>query len=72
MTDNDIIKVLECCLDGYCTECPLQFKPYECGNFNAQEEALDLIKRKNAEIETLKANLEWCRGTGIKPMQGEV
>lgn len=51
MTDNEIIKALECCFsDGDCTGCPFQFNTYECGNFNAQEEALNLINRQKAEI----------------------
>ncbi len=55
MTDNEIIKALECCKDeGVCTGCPLfEQKTAKCItrlNFYA----LDLINRQKAEIERLK------------------
>lgn len=55
MTDNEIIKALECCkVGGVCTTCPL----FECksGNCIAQLNvaALDLIKRQQAEVERYK------------------
>lgn len=59
MTDNEIIKALECCLHydtGGCKNCPL-----DCGSamciVNLMRGALDLIKRQQAEIEELKNRL---------------
>lgn len=58
MTDNEIIKALECCKpkqNRNCGDCPA----YDLGNFCAaelRENALDLINRqKKAEIEKLKS-----------------
>ena len=57
MTDNEIIKALECCGFEYgnlCSVCP----KYEKDNDFCQEElhnyAIDLINRQKAEIERLK------------------
>lgn len=57
MTDNEIIKALECCGFEYgnlCSVCP----KYEKDNDFCQEElhnyAIDLINRQQAEIERLK------------------
>lgn len=63
-TDKDIIQSLETLLNvlkstGY------QRIDITIGDL---EDILDLINRQNTEITTLKANLEWCRGTGIRPM----
>lgn len=52
MTDNEIIKALECCANGKCGECPL-FKE-DCGDDIICKIALDLINRQNAEIERLR------------------
>ena len=57
MTDNDIIKALECCAncescDYETTDCPLG-KEMECRSLLA-EFALVLINRQKAEIERLK------------------
>ena len=54
MTDNEIIKALECCTKGEdCTHCPLiEELPY-CGD-DIMVDALNLIKRQQAEIEQLK------------------
>lgn len=54
MTDNEIIKALECCSTSYdCEDCP-----YYCGDKDCPEsvikDALDLINRKNVEIEKCK------------------
>ena len=54
MTDNEIIKALECCGEGgVCTNCPL----FECKSGKCISElnikALDLVKRQQAEIERL-------------------
>ena len=51
MTDNEIIKALECCINDDCDNCPDTFGNCE---HNAMRNAFDLIKRKDAEIERLK------------------
>lgn len=52
MTDNEIIKALECCKKDDCDNCPNDF-----GNCyaNLSGYALDLINRQKAEIERLTA-----------------
>ena len=55
MTDNEIIKALECCKTGDdCKGCPYYANGrYTCGeHFN--EDVLDLINRQKAEIERLQ------------------
>lgn len=54
MTDNGIVKALECC-NGYscCEECPFCNKIGVCG-VNLYELALDLINRQKAKIEKLE------------------
>jgi hypothetical protein len=60
MTDNEIIKALECCVNnGDCRECALNPKK---GNYGyctglAIKSALDLITRQKAEIERLHSIL---------------
>lgn len=51
MTDKEIIKALECCKKDDCDNCPNDF-----GNCyaNLSGYSLDLIKRKQAEIERLR------------------
>ena len=62
MTDNEIIKALECCLDTSpltCKNCPLfnvKNSTMVCSK-SATKFAIDLIKRQNAEIERLNNNL---------------
>ena len=60
MTDNDIIKALECCSvhPMKCKKCP--YKGNECCTNAHRKDALDLINRQNAEIERLK-NTPFCR-----------
>ncbi len=55
MTDNEIIKALECCKRDDCDNCPNDF-----GNCyaNLAGFALDLINRKKAEIERLESALD--------------
>jgi hypothetical protein len=65
MTDNEIIKALECCLEfykkqdsfHYCDECPLGVEEYDCGYCKEimLQETLDLINRQKAENEKLKS-----------------
>lgn len=58
MTDNEIIKAVECCLAKEncevisCEKCPLE-KQYECMDIMFHQ-TLDLINRQKAEIESLK------------------
>ena len=57
MTDNEIIKALKCCrLNTFekCRECPAG-KTYEFCSLEILGDALVLIKRQQAEIETIKA-----------------
>ena len=49
MTDKEIIKALECCVNGEdCPNCPLQEQFADCKPMTG---ALDLINRQKAEIE---------------------
>ena len=61
MTDNEVIKALECCGFEYGNRCSICPK-YDGGNDFCQEElhryALDLINRQKAEIERLEKALE--------------
>ena len=63
MTDEAIIKALECCNDedvGCCSECPLVYcnDDLEKCEKRIQQLAIDLINRQKAEIERLKAEIE--------------
>ena len=51
MTDNEIIKALECCINDDCDNCPDTFGNCE---HNAMRNALDLINRQQADIERLQ------------------
>ena len=54
MTDEEIIKILECCADSenyQCNKCPLYA---DCEKASIAENTLDLINRQKAEIERLK------------------
>lgn len=58
MTDNEIIKALECCINnnGICEDCHLLNKrnsSIECTN-ELMRDALDLINRQKVEIEKMK------------------
>lgn len=59
MTDNEIIKALECCKNGLCANCPRLNTPEHILHCKEQLmcEALDLINRQKAEIERLNGNL---------------
>lgn len=55
MTDNEIMKALECCgelIRNPCSQCPY-FHEKPC--LQLKRDALDLIKRQQAEIERLTA-----------------
>lgn len=65
MTDNEIIKALECCgseKGNLCTQCP-KFKKlgYDCNENDFFNDALDLINRQKAEIERLEKDLIKCK-----------
>ena len=59
MTDNEIIKALECCSRGsgdrqdWCTDCSARGRLEDCET-ELPEKALDLINRQKAEIERLR------------------
>ena len=62
MTDNEIIKALKCCENDDCTNCPCYVGGFlQCTGI-PYSELLDIIKRKNAEIERLKYLLEYEEG----------
>lgn len=64
MTDNEIIKALDCCSYGSefkCQECPANDCSLSCDSKLAKK-ALDLINRQNAEIEKLNVELVGMRG----------
>ena len=56
MTDNEIIKALECCIKGSCDECPAY--AMNCGAKVPMAFALALINRQWAEIERLEEDNE--------------
>jgi hypothetical protein len=62
MTDNDIIKALECCRDfGDCSLCPYEKATFENEADCAQRmhtDALDLINRQKAEIDRLEKQIK--------------
>ena len=58
MTDNEIIKALECCAsvdDGCLTDCPLYDGDDSCFS-TLLKPILDLINRQQAEIERLQTS----------------
>lgn len=56
MTDEKLMKVLECCANDDCSNCPTQVK--QCRQ-HAMLNALDLINRQKAEIERYKENMPY-------------
>lgn len=56
MTDNEIIKALECCHYTDCSDCPIRGEG-ACVD-NLPQYALDLINRQKAEIERLRDTIE--------------
>lgn len=65
MTDNDIVKALECCTNEpmlNCRNCPYE-DSCNMGRSDMQKDALDLINRQKAEILELQGNLKFVRGT---------
>lgn len=65
MNENEIIKALECCISEEvqgCKDCPLLEFSRDCDECRTElmKQALDIIKRKNAENEGLK-----CRNQNL-------
>ena len=62
MTDEQIIKALECCSkypeELSCSECPLNSRGADCLDFELGKFVLDLINRQKAEIERLHSVIE--------------
>ena len=57
MTDNEIIKALECCSEHVrnCAECPLNVTSLDHCSTRLAQNVLNLINRQNAEIDGLKS-----------------
>ncbi|MBR6523469.1 MAG: hypothetical protein IKT39_02520 [Clostridia bacterium] len=58
LTDEQIIKALECCNEtkaSECSECPLL--NVKCSKYDLYKLALDLINRQKAEIERLQTQM---------------
>jgi hypothetical protein len=71
LTDNEIIKALECCNEmkaSECSECPLL--TVDCSEYDLYKLALDLINRQKAEIERLQAMVEREREKYERTMTG--
>ena len=65
MTDEQIIKALEYCFtrgfdESTCYECPFYTATAKCTE-DLRENALDLIKRQKAKIESLEKELMKCK-----------
>ena len=60
MTDNEIIKALECCIyhHGKCTSCPLYAEVTTVCKEKKDNYVLDLINRQKAKIERLQKNID--------------
>ena len=56
LTDAEVVEALECCIGDGCSDCPYT---HVYGNCKAKRnnDCIDLIKRKDAEIEKLKTEL---------------
>lgn len=68
MTDDEIIKALDCCNNGNCDEdCPFFFDRGNC--YNLDDYVIDLINRQKAEIETNSAELKQYSHNQKKLMQ---
>lgn len=68
MTDNEIIKALECCTDeSYenCNECPYSTDTLSCERLKLLKDSLDLINTLKAEIERLKKEVSVARDAYI-------
>lgn len=73
MTDNEIIKALECCIDCNCKACPccrIIDGGTHCTEID-EEQILALINRQKAEIEELQHKIVSCNSE-IERLQGRV
>ena len=62
LTDEEVVKALECCKDCCCKQCDEEL------NF---QEAIDLINRQKEEIDSAKAEIEICAEV-IKRQDAEI
>ena len=63
LTDNEIVKALECCINGHCDDgCPFRETREHCHNLDSL--ILDLINRQKAENERLKKENHWFADIG--------
>jgi hypothetical protein len=61
MTDEQIIKALECCIYMECSKCPLNYDDCEERDFESLvKRAIPIFKRQKAEIERLREELASC------------
>lgn len=66
MTDNEIIKALECCRDDTCVSCPICTEGLCNGGLH--KNTLDLINRQKAEIlELQKRIINWRADMDYRP-----
>ncbi len=77
MTDNEIIKALECCKRLICKDCPIfpNSTPVLLCKASLEIEALDLIKRQQAEIERLtgyNSNLVFANQDILHTLETEI
>lgn len=71
-TDDEIVKAMWCCINDKCIECPLSNQPKVHGCMKLTQNALDLIIRQKAEIESLKeAYAIYEETTGLKLARAE-
>ena len=64
MTDNEIIKFMQCVIgnDANCSECAYQkILPFPSCRRTCAKDALDLINRQKAEIERLEKDFMKCK-----------
>ena len=58
MTDKEIIKALECCINVDCLNCPRWTEEWASGTCGALwHDTIDLINRQKAEIDELNREL---------------
>ena len=70
MTDNEIIKALECCSEHVrnCAECPLNVTSLDHCSTRLAQNVLNLINRQNQKIKDSEISLEAmrCAANGFK------
>ena len=55
MTDNEVVKALECCTDMECSKCPMNYDDCEERDFETLvKRAIPIFNRQKAEIERLE------------------